>query len=55
MVNLDRFRPPTLADEMTLCNGCQRRVHYEACDEEGFCEECRSEWCEEDRKDETNE
>jgi len=48
---MDRFREPTAADEMILCAGCQRLVHYEQCHpEENFCLECCAEWCDEDVK-----
>lgn len=45
---LDRFRAESRSDEMARCNGCQCRMHYTQLDWDGFCDECKGEWCDED-------
>lgn len=40
-MNLDRFKPPTAADEIASCQCCNARVHYTALDGNGLCWECR--------------
>jgi hypothetical protein len=40
-MNLDRFQPPTDADDRAICQGaCQRILHYEELNDDGICEEC---------------
>jgi len=49
-MQLDRFRGPTAADEMTECAGCRRTIHYEQLNDGWFCSECEAMWCDEDVK-----
>ena len=51
MTDMPRFQPPDASDEMVICQGCQRTVHYEQCHEDtNFCKECADCWCEDDVK-----
>lgn len=47
-MNLSRFQPPTASDEMAHCVGCERRVHYTALDDDGYCDYCRPDKVEEE-------
>jgi len=50
-MNFSRFREPTRADLMAFCQGpCGRRLHYELLNDDGLCEECKSD--EDERKTE---
>lgn len=40
MAKLDRFQPPTASDDVADCAGCDRRLHYELLNDDGFCDEC---------------
>ena len=39
-MNLDRFKPPTAADDRAACQRCEAIVHYTALDDQGHCPEC---------------
>lgn len=40
---MDRFQPPTYADEFSHCAGCGECKHYTALDDDGLCQECQPE------------
>ena len=50
-VRLDRFLPPTAADERATCQNCLTVVHYEELDDWGHCRDCRKDEPEEDDED----
>lgn len=43
MSKLDRFAPPTYADEIEFCMFCMERFHYTELDDNGFCADCAPE------------
>lgn len=47
---MSRFAPPSLSDEYRHCNNCDRKLHFEALNDEGLCQECEPE--KEDEEDE---
>lgn len=49
-MTFDRFKAPSSNDDRADCAGCQRTLHYESLDSEGFCDECRAEWPDDDVK-----
>jgi len=41
MTTMDRFKPPTAADDRAACMGCGDFMHYTALDDSGRCQNCR--------------
>lgn len=42
-MSMERFKPPTAADEKANCLGCWTIKHYTDLDDDGLCERCRHE------------
>lgn len=40
---LDRFQPPTAADDVANCQNCGEAFHNEALSEQGLCNQCQPE------------
>jgi len=50
-ISMDRFKPPTAADDLQRCAGCRVKMLPEFLDDEGNCQECQKEEQDEDEKD----
>ena len=49
---MDRFQLPTLSDEYSLCEGvCERKLHYEELNADGFCSQCEQQTIKEETDD----
>lgn len=49
-MTLDRFQPPTAADDVANCQNCGEAFHYEELSETGLCNQCQPE----DNEDDAN-
>jgi len=51
---MDRFSPPTAADDMATCVCCGEKFHYEKLNDCGECPYCRSDFGDEDMSEQNN-
>lgn len=49
---MDRFSPPTAADEMAYCTVCRNKFHYEMLDKQSRCYQGCSEFDSQEEEDE---